>query len=136
MKHQVLRIEQMIKLKELRIDVIPRGNCLMYTSDSLGNYYLKYGESTCVDDIRAFSLQDIIDLLPTKIELKNESGPYRLEISAYAGIIDYTFCSYTFKKTTYDQENNKNGILNAAYEMLVFLFENRSKWGTYRRFKL
>ena len=61
---KVLSIEQMTKLKELGVDVKPKGTCLMYTSDSSDNYYLKYGESTCEDDIKAFSLQDIIELLP------------------------------------------------------------------------
>lgn len=61
---KVLSIEQMNQLKELGVDVNPKGTCLMYTSDSSDNYYLKYGESTCEDDIKAFSLQDLIELLP------------------------------------------------------------------------
>ena len=57
---KVLSLEQMNQLKELGIDVKPKGACLMYTSDSSDDYYLKYGESTCEDDVAAFSLQDII----------------------------------------------------------------------------
>ena len=72
---KVLSIEQMTKLKELGVDVKPRGTCLMYTSDSSGNYYLKYGESTCEDDVAAFGLQDIIELLPAEIQT-NDSNYY------------------------------------------------------------
>ena len=64
---KVLSIEQMTRLKELGVDVTPKGTCLMYTSDSSDNYYLKYGESTCEDDVVAFSLQDLIELLPKSI---------------------------------------------------------------------
>ena len=54
---KVLSLEQMNNLKELGVDVKPKGICLMYTSDSSDDYYLKYGESTCEDDIKAFGLQ-------------------------------------------------------------------------------
>lgn len=61
---KVLSLEQMHQLKELGVAVKPKGMCLMYTSDSSDNYYLKYGELTCEDDIKAFSLQELIELLP------------------------------------------------------------------------
>lgn len=51
---KVLSIEQMTRLKELGVDVTPKEECLMYTSDSSDDYYLKYGESTCEDDVAAF----------------------------------------------------------------------------------
>ena len=53
-KMKVLSIEQIHQLKELGVDVNTKGMCLMYTSDSSDNYYLKYGESTCEDDVVAF----------------------------------------------------------------------------------
>lgn len=133
---KVLSLDQMNRLKELGVDVKPKGTCLMYTSDSSDNYYLKYGESTCEDDIKAFGLQDIIELLPKKIKRKNYAEPYNLEISVYAGVIDYMYNEYIFKRTSYNQNNDKNGILNASYEMLLFLFENKTKWEVYRRFEI
>ena len=69
---KVLTIDQMHQLKELGVDVKPKGMCLMYTSDSSDCYYLKYGESTCEDDVVAFGLQDIIELLPVQIINCNE----------------------------------------------------------------
>ena len=133
---KVLTIDQMNQLKELGVDVKPKGMCLMYTSDSSDNYYLKYGESTCEDDIKAFSLQDIINCLPIKIRRKNYSEPYNLELSAYAGMIDYTYNGYIFRRTIYDQDNDKDGILDASYEMLLFLFKNKTEWEVYRRFEI
>ena len=61
---KVLSLEQMHQLKDIGVDVKPKGTCLMYTSDSSDNYYLKYGESTCEDDMKAFNLQDVVELLP------------------------------------------------------------------------
>ena len=69
---KVLSIEQMNKLKELGVDVNPKGMCLMYTSDSSDCYYLKYGESTCEDDVAAFGLQDIIELIPENVVIKRK----------------------------------------------------------------
>ena len=69
---KVLSIDQMHQLKELGVDVKPKGMCLMYTSDSSDDYYLKYGESTCEDDIKAFVLQDIIELIPENVVIKRK----------------------------------------------------------------
>ena len=85
---KVLTIEQMNKLKELGVDVNPKGMCLMYTSDSSDNYYLKYGESTCDDDVASFTLQDIIELLPKEID-----GPYLSLELGYCSI-DYYYIDY------------------------------------------
>ena len=136
MIEQILSFEQMQHLKSIGYDVNPNGMSLIYTCDGEDDYYLKYGESTCDDDVAAFGLQDIINYLPTRIKRKNYSEPYNLELSVYAGVIDYMYNRYIFKRTSYNQNNDKDGILNASYEMLLFLFENKIEWEVYRRFEI
>ena len=115
---KVLSIEQMTRLKELGVDVKPNGTCLMYTSDSSDNYYLKYGESTCEDDVAAFGLQDIIELLPESIKVK--SYIYNLSIDYYANeFIIY----YTYDYDPFIQFDN-NSILQAVCNMLIWVIEN------------
>ena len=116
---KVSSIEQMNRLKELGVDVKPKGMCLMYTSDSSDNYYLKYGESTCEDDIASFSLQDIIELLPPQLIHKEENIYLNFEnigkeYGFYYANCDFEICIYF---------NNTN-ILQAAYEMLLWVIEN------------
>ena len=108
---KVLSLEQMNQLKELGVDVKPKGACLMYTSDSSDDYYLKYGESTCEDDIKAFSLQDLIELLPYTFD-NNYLRIYR-SISIYYFIYE--------KDDILEKGNNP---LEAAYNMLIWVIEN------------
>ncbi len=119
MENQVLTIEQMIRLKELGVDVKPKGNCLMYTSDSSDNYYLKYGESTCEDDIKAFSLQDVIESLTDEVE----------EVIVSVNNEDYYIKCWEYKH--YEENELKKihfvdikQILNACYEMIIWVIEN------------
>ena len=118
---KVLNIEQMTKLKELGVDVKPKGMCLMYTSDSSDNYYLKYGESTCDDDMKAFTLHDVIELLPKMIM---KEGVYLyLNISiTYSKwyCFEYSFCNGSQFNSFISREN----ILDAAYNMLIWVIEN------------
>ena len=120
---KVLSIEQMTKLKELGVDVTPKGMCLMYTSDSSDDYYLKYGESTCEDDVAAFSLQDLIELLPKQLP-QDDFGYNCLLITPNVGLTGYVF----HYKDNADGEIYKQiyseDILQAAYEMLILVIEN------------
>ena len=104
---KVLSIEHMNQLKELGVDVKPKGTCLMYTSDSSDNYYLKYGESTCEDDIKAFTLQDVIELLPIEnIDIRRNC--HERWVMSYKDEI-------TFKSEF---------MIDAAYLMLIWVIEN------------
>ena len=129
---KVLSIEQMTKLKELGVDVKPKGTCLMYTSDSSDNYYLKYGESTCEDDIAAFGLQDIIELLPKSISHKYEvlsktyEDTYVLVWDMEGGVVKY--CDDIGCEREYTNHAiihvNEIGVLESFYNMLVWVAEN------------
>ena len=115
---KVLSIEQMNKLKELGVDVRPKGMCLMYTSDSSDNYYLKYGESTCEDDVAAFGLHDIIDVLPKEID-----GAY-LSLELDYCSIEYYYIDYEERISWKSIDFNIEKIIDACYEMLLWVIEN------------
>ena len=112
---KVLTIDQMNQLKELGIDVKPKGTCLMYTSDSSDDYYLKYGESTCDDDVAAFSLKDLIELLPYTF-----NGHY---LKILRSSIAYYFI---YENVNGKESKMEKGItvLQAAYNMLIWVIEN------------
>ena len=104
---KVLSIKQMARLKELGVDVKPKEECLMYTSDSSDDYYLKYGESTCEDDMKAFNLQDVIELLPIEnIDIRRNC--HEKWVISYKDEI-------TFKSEF---------MIDAAYKMLIWVIEN------------
>ena len=118
---KVLTIDQMHQLKELGLDVKPKGMCLMYTSDSSDNYYLKYGESTCEDDVAAFGLQDVIELLPETLPHQFLYPTLRINKTSVE-YVDYSYFKNVFiENSEYDE---KEDILNAAYNMLIWVIEN------------
>ena len=117
---KVLSLEQMIRLKELGVDVTPKEECLMYTSDSSDDYYLKYGESTCEDDMKAFNLQEVIELLPKR--LMSDFGDADLIIQPNRDATVYVI-SYEPKNDIIAWFYDEN-ILDAAYKMLIWVIEN------------
>ena len=118
---KVLTIEQMNKMKELGVDVNPKGMCLMYTSDSSDNYYLKYGESTCDDDVAAFTLQDIIELLPKSIIINRVK--HWICVSPNCLLTEYQVM-YVDGDHFYSVMKQNKSLLQAAYEMLLLVIEN------------
>ena len=115
---KVLTIEQMNKLKGLGVDVKPKGMCLMYTSDSSDDYYLKYGESTCEDDIAAFGLHDILEILPKVID-----GAY-LSLELDYCSIEYYYIDYEERISWKSIDFNIEEIMDGVYEMLLWVVEN------------
>lgn len=118
---KVLTIEQMNKLKELGVDVNPKGMCLMYTSDSSDSYYLKYGESTCEDDVAAFGLQDIIELLPKSIIVN--SVKHWIYVSPNCLLTEFQVM-YVDGDNSYNVMKQNKSLLQAAHNMLLWVIEN------------
>ena len=118
---KVLSLEQMHQLKELGVDVTPKAECIMYSSVGGDDYKLMYGQSVCEDDMKAFNLQDVIELLPKIIHVDH--------IECYLVIlqaVDGFFVQYSEKDCLEDDIiwfYNDN-ILDAAYEMLIWVIEN------------
>ena len=121
MENQVLSIEQMNRLKEFGVDVKPKGKCLMYSSDSSDDYYLKYGEPICEDDIKAFSLQDLIELLPKYIIIN--SVTHWICVSQNCLLTEFQIM-YVDGNDSYSVIKQNKSLLQAAYEMLVWVIEN------------
>ena len=122
---KVLSIDQMSRLKKLGVDVKPKGTCLMYTSDSSDNYYLKYGESTCEDDVAAFGLQDVIELLPKQIINCNEI--YLLKIIPISNEVSYVqfnsqICADITKYPL--RVKKQDSLFNSLFEMLIWVIAN------------
>ena len=116
---KVLSIKQMTRLKELGVDVEPNGLDFMYSSVVLDEYRLMYAESVCEDDMKAFTLQDVIELLPPQLIHKEKNIYLNFEsigkeYGFYYVTRDFEICIYF---------NNTN-ILQAAYEMLLWVIEN------------
>ena len=132
---KVLSIEQMHQLKELGVDVKPKGMCLMYTSDSSDNYYLKYGESTCegkdklsYDDlkdtpnleylIRTFSARDydFIELKDTPSSYAGSAGKIVRVNSSGTGLEFVTISSsYTLVENEHPPESADDSRVNFTF---------------------
>ena len=118
---KVLTLKQMNRLKKLGVDVKPKCTCLMYTSDSSDNYYLKYGESTCEDDIIAFGLQDLIELLPKYIIIN--SVTHWICVSQNCLLTEFQIM-YVDGNDSYSVIKQNKSLLQAAYNMLLWVIEN------------
>lgn len=128
---KVLSIDQMSRLKELGIDVKPKGFGIIHQFDGGDSYRLIYGESTCEDDMVAFDLQDIIELLPKEITTITEkryvsiTECYQLNWNPINGLLRYDNvwdgdCTVLYGVCYTEEE----GILFAAYHLLVWVAEN------------
>ena len=104
---KVLSLEQMNRMKELGVDVKPKEECLIYSSVGSDDYKLIYGQSVCEDDMKAFNLQDVIELLPIEnIDIRRNC--HEKWVISYKDEI-------TFKSEF---------MIDAAYEMLIWVIEN------------
>ena len=120
---KVLSLEQMNQLKELGVDVEPNGLDFMYSDVVPVECRLMYAESVCEDDMKAFTLQDVIELLPKQLP-QDDFGYNCLLITPNVGLTGYVF----HYKDNADGEIYKRiyseDILQAAYEMLLWVIEN------------
>ena len=113
-----LTLEQMISIRNFGIDVAPKDTGMIYSAVG-GEYKLMYSEPVCEDDIKAFDLQDVIELLP-QIIFDNY-----LILELYEA--DFCYCKYENDRFNYlavvsffEIEN----ILEGAYKMLIWVIEN------------
>lgn len=120
---KVLSLEQMNKLKELGVDVTPKAECIMYSSVGGDDYKLMYGQSVCEDDIKAFTLQDVVELLPCEI--------FTSRSNFYLNITKFDGNSYTISYEIQLQDGSieeiilqADDILECSYQMLIWIIEN------------
>lgn len=125
MSKQVLSIEQMNHLKKLGVDT---------SEASTKEYIISETESYCgysrsiviidgyiehyIEENKTFTLQDILDLLPTEIEKENRN--YQLEV--FRNPQRY-FVSYYWLDNLLISLNEVE-FIDAAYEMLCWVIKN------------
>ena len=122
---KVLSIEQMNQLKEIGIDVNPKETCLVYSRGGWREYRLKYQNLYYKDDIKAFTLQDIIELLPKQIINCNEI--YLLKITPISNEVSYVqfnsqICADITKYPL--RVKKSDSLFNSLFEMLIWVIEN------------
>ena len=151
MSKQVLSIEQMKHLKELGVDTSKASMVLLWKDDEgnemdwdevqdelshpepmemfkelydaeTGNYDHSYRKYCGV-----FTLQDILDLLPSTIDVKNseEINEYWIEFGVSERDKSYWFVQYrSIEDSIYVIRENEN-LIDAAYEVLCWVIDNR-----------
>lgn len=132
MSKQVLSIEQMQHLKELGVDT-SNGSAYWYRivqNKGDGNARvisdlkltlsldIAYCTGHTLESVRTFTLQDILDLLPTEIDKENQN--YQLEV--FRNPQRY-FVSYYWLDNLLISLNEVE-FIDAAYEMLCWVIEN------------
>lgn len=109
MSKQCLDISQMQHLKELGVDT-SKASC--YTWYAEGKEYLYWGKCKDSNGTPVFTLQDILDLLPIKIE------GCRLEFDKHK----VSYFDYMNERTI--KLKREQNLIDAAYEMLCWVIEN------------
>ena len=113
----------MTRLKELGVDVKPKELCLVYSRGGWREYRLKYQELYYSDDIKAFTLQDLIELLPKQLP-QDDFGYNCLLITPNVGLTGYVFNYKDYADGEVYKQIYSEDILQAAYEMLIWVIEN------------
>lgn len=130
MSKQVLDIEQMKHLQELGLDTSNASMC--YVVDDSKAYKpilcVSGNESEYLDAISysvcAFTLQDILDLLPKQIVAGSSGYTYNLDINYEKNYIAYSYTDgngYVWLNQSFRINDN---LIEAAYKMLCWCIEN------------
>lgn len=133
---KVLSIEQMTKLKELGVDTdkasIRVGQMIFtqsdpwYGTEKYDIYLLDHedNDTQCfVESYRAFNLQDVVELLPAEIQT-NDSNYYlvitKIAKDSYISAYDIDLQDGSMNEVQFFS----NDVLDAAYQMLIWVIEN------------
>lgn len=128
MSKQCLDIEQMQHLKELGLDT-SNASALYYIDNETGEKQLMLNEQveeTGKDDeyfriVPAYTLQDILDLLPETIE--RAEGDFFLEIAKLNGFWYASYIIYVKKGSRFIVMIDEEELIDSAYEMLCWCVE-------------
>ena len=130
---QVLSIKQMKYLQDLGLDTsdasmyyVRRSHGVKIDDDSKGEWFLSLQEEFMVcgflsyEILPAFTLQDILEKLPRKIE--TETDTYWLTVSLDMEV--WYICYSMSEEFDYYKEFKSESLLEAAYNMLCWCAEN------------
>lgn len=128
MSKQCLDIEQMQHLKELGLDT-SNASALYCIDNETGEKQLMLDEQveeTDKDDeyfriVPAYTLQDILDLLPETIE--RAEGDFFLEIAKLNGFWYASYIIYVKKGSRFIVMIDEEELIDSAYEMLCWCVE-------------
>ena len=131
---KVLTIEQMNKLKELGVDVSNAsarvGQMLFYHGDSwygIDSYNLTLlndddDDTSCFDEeYKAFTLQDVIELLPKSIIINSLNHWFCVNQNC---LLTEFQVMYVDGYGSYGVIKQNKSLLQAFYEMLIWVIEN------------
>ena len=123
MNKQTLSISQMEHLQSLGLDTSNASMCwTTFNCDTILSVHDEYCyESSSIHPIPTFTLQDILDLLPTVI--KHEDKAYYLTIGKYVSLKESWYVRYSCNGEEL-QYKVRNDLLEVAYEMLCWCIEN------------
>ena len=140
MSKQCLDVQQMQHLQELGLGLELRETLLYWVrcvdndhrlrSFNYGRWYLQKGNKAQVaglshwEFVPAYTLQEVLELLPTNIKLNNICYWLRIDLSderIYYYYYDFNLVECRKKEFSYF---GKEGLLDAAYEMLCWCIEN------------
>lgn len=131
MRNQVLSVEQMLKLQRLGIDISSSGMCWCRpTGYKNEKWELKIHEDVIRQErdprfweISAFTLQDIIKLLPLSIKPNPNVETFYLNLYYYdrSWVVDYL---NNKGDGSYFAITSNDSFIEAAYEMLCWCIEN------------
>lgn len=122
MKKICLSINQMQVLKGLGVETKDASLC--WVRDPEGNYYLSLHDESCyemafMNPVPAFTLQDMIDVMPGRIGKK---GEYFFSLHK---VDDNIHLEYSYPGCDYTLHTSYGNGLKAAFEMLVWLARER-----------
>ena len=122
MTKQTLSIEQMQHLQELGLDTSNASMCWIKTSNGRGlafnDEWISRGESL-LEPVPAYTLQDVLDLLPKQIGAK-----YTYDLCILPESISYTqFIEGEMREIIYEIPIGSN-LLDSTYEMLCWCIKN------------
>ena len=131
MENQVLSIEQMKRLKELGVDTSKASMCYIskYTScdfddgDEIVVVCNDFNKKLHNEFGPAFTLQDIIELLPKQLP-PDDFGYNCLLITPNVGLNGYVFHYEDNADGEIYKQIYSEDILQSAYEMLIWVVEN------------
>lgn len=121
-----LSIDQMQQLKELGVSTKDASMC--WIKDPEGFPTLTVNDEYCyemafLDPVPVFTLQDMLEMMPTILPDKNGYTPYHLEI-----LIDSKGCVLTYRRNQGDclvGTHIHKSTLDAAFDMLCWLAKNK-----------
>jgi hypothetical protein len=125
MSKQCLDIHQMQHLKELGVDTKTASLCwVCLNSEPYISFYDKEYPQEDTKVIPAFTLQDILDLLPNLIHSQEEENNYWLEFGTAMVDEEWWYIRYMSVygvKLNYEEHVH---LIDAAYEMLCWCIVN------------